>query len=70
MATGARAHLLLNFALMRAGYFPIDIKFTDRRRYYATFEAYYAQGEISPLVESVTGYEDEALEERLAILTM
>ena len=55
---------------MRAGYFPIDIKFTDRRRYYATFEAYYAQGEISPMVESVTGYEDEALEERLAILTM
>lgn len=67
---GRTGRLLLNFALMRAGYLPIDIKFTDRRRYYAAFEAYYAQGEISPMVELVTGYEDEALGERLAILAM
>ncbi len=67
---GRTGRLLLNFALMRAGYLPIDIKFTDRRRYYAAFEAYYAQGDIAPMVELVTGYEDEALKERLAILTL
>lgn len=67
---GRTGRLLLNFALMRAGYLPIDIKFTDRRRYYAAFEAYYAQGDIAPMVELVTGYEDEALKERLAILAM
>lgn len=66
---GRTGRLLLNFALMRAGYLPIDIKFTDRRRYYAAFEAYYAQGDIQPMVKLVTGYEDEALKERLAILT-
>ncbi len=65
---GRTGRLLLNFALMRSGYLPIDIKFTDRRRYYAAFEAYYADGDISPMVELVTGYEDDALEERLAIL--
>lgn len=67
---GRTGRLLLNFALMRAGYLPIDIKFTDRRRYYAAFEAYYAEGDISPMVELVSGYEDEALKERLAILSM
>lgn len=67
---GRTGRLLLNFALMRTGYLPIDIKFTDRRRYYAAFEAYYAQGDIAPMVELVTGYEDEALKERLAILAM
>ncbi len=65
---GRTGRLLLNFALMRSGYLPIDIKFTDRQRYYAAFEAYYAHGDVSPMVELVTGYEDEALEERLAIL--
>lgn len=65
---GRTGRLLLNFALMRAGYLPIDIKFADRRRYYAAFEAYYGAGDIKPMVDLVTGYEDEALKERLAIL--
>lgn len=65
---GRTGRLLLNFALMRLGYLPINIKFTDRRRYYAAFEAYYTKGDLVPMVTLVAGYEDEALKERLAIM--
>ncbi|MCF0221469.1 MAG: hypothetical protein HUK19_04165 [Fibrobacter sp.] len=55
---------------MKFGYLPIDIKFTDRRKYYAAFEAYYGQNNVTPMVQLIADYEQEALQERLDILAM
>lgn len=35
---GRTGRLIINLELMKAGYPPIDIKFTDRLRYYNAFE--------------------------------
>ena len=35
---GRTGRLIVNLELMKAGYPPIDIKFTDRMRYYDAFE--------------------------------
>lgn len=43
---GRTGRLLVNLELMKAGYPPIDIKFTDRFAYYEAFEAY--QNDHSP----------------------
>ena len=67
---GRTGRLLLNFGLMKFGYLPIDIKFTDRRKYYAAFEAYYGQNNVMPMVQLIADYEQEALQERLDLLDM
>ncbi len=41
--------LILNLMLMQAGYPPINVKYSDRRRYYEAFESYYI--EKGPLPE-------------------
>lgn len=38
---GRAGRLLVNLELMKAGYPPIDIKFTDRMVYYNAFDAYH-----------------------------
>jgi len=55
---GRTGRLLLNLELIKAGLLPVNIKFADRRKYYACFDDYYA-GEYKPdmLVELLTGYE-------------
>ena len=37
---GRTGRLLLNFELMQNGYPPINVKFTDRKRYYVAFDRY------------------------------
>jgi hypothetical protein len=46
---------------MQAGYPPINVKFSDRRRYYACFDSYYRDGDASPMVEMVCEYAKEQL---------
>ncbi|CKL60016.1 filamentation induced by cAMP protein fic [Streptococcus pneumoniae] len=41
---GRTGRLLLNLELMKAGYPPIDIKFTDRLKYYESFDHYHFKG--------------------------
>lgn len=38
---GRTGRLLINLELIKAGYLPINIKFTDRDKYYACFDSYY-----------------------------
>lgn len=38
---GRTGRLLVNMELMKAGYSPIDIKFTDRLKYYEAFDEYH-----------------------------
>jgi Fic family protein len=59
---GRTGRLLLNFELMKNGYLPINIKYTDRREYYNTFDRYFETGE-NVLTDLVVKYENEALEE-------
>ena len=41
---GRTGRLLVNLELMKAGYPPIDIKFTDRLAYYNAFDEYHVKG--------------------------
>lgn len=59
---GRTGRLLMNFQLMKEGLLPIDIKFTDRNKYYEAFDAYFGE-EKSPvrMTEMIAGYELEEL---------
>ena len=65
---GRTGRLILNLMLMQAGYPPIDVKFVDRRKYYACFDSYYRDGEASPTVNMVGEYVKERLSQYLNLL--
>jgi Fic family protein len=65
---GRAGRLILNLMLMRAGYLPIDVKFSDRKRYYACFDSYYKDKTAEPMVSIVAEYLDEQLKKYLAII--
>lgn len=48
---GRTGRLLVNLELMKAGYPPIDIKFTDRIAYYNAFDEYYVKHNLSAMEE-------------------
>ena len=55
---GRTGRLILNLELIKAGMLPVNIKFTDRRKYYDCFDAYYGNGHTPDmLTELITGYE-------------
>ncbi len=66
---GRTGRLILNLMLMQQGYPPINIKFADRKRYYACFDHYYKQGKAAPMVEMTATYLQEQLERYLSILS-
>lgn len=53
---GRTGRLILNLFLMQNGYPPINIKFTDRKRYYDCFDSYYRVGDAAPMVKMVGEY--------------
>ena len=65
---GRTGRLLVNLELMKAGYPPIDIKFTDRMAYYNSFDAYYVNGDLSAMEKLFAGYINERLDQYLAML--
>lgn len=65
---GRTGRLLVNLELMKAGYPPIDIKFTDRMRYYEAFDAYHVRGELSAMMKLFAEYLNARLDEYLKIL--
>jgi excisionase family DNA binding protein len=65
---GRTGRLILNLMLMQAGYPPVNVKFTDRKRYYACFDSYYRDNDASPMVEMVAEYVKERLTQILQIL--
>ena len=66
---GRTGRLILNFMLMQAGYPPINVKFADRRKYYAGFEAYYKNGDPSTMVKMIAQYVEEQLNLYLRIIS-
>lgn len=65
---GRTGRLVLNLDLIRNGYPPINVKFTDRKRYYEAFDAYYRDNDASKMTALIAEYVNERLDEYLAIL--
>ena len=66
---GRTGRLLLNLELIKAGLLPVNIKFSDRRRYYECFDCFFVDGgNTEPFVELIAGYEVYELEKRIAML--
>jgi Fic family protein len=60
---GRTGRLILNLMLMQSGYPPINVKFTDRRKYYSCFDDYFGENNAFTMVEMVAEY----IKERLAM---
>lgn len=60
---GRTGRLILNLFLMQHGYPPINVKYSDRKRYYDAFDSYYRDGDAGAMVGIVA----EAVKERLEL---
>lgn len=65
---GRTGRLVLNLDLIRNGYPPINVKFTDRKRYYEAFDAFYRDNDASKMITLIAEYVNERLDEYLAVL--
>lgn len=67
---GRTGRLLLNFELMQYGYPPINVKFTDRKRYYDAFDSYSRNQDAKPMINLIAEYVTERLEQYLRIINI
>jgi len=66
---GRAGRLIINLELIKAGFLPVNIKFTDRRKYYDCFDSYYGNGrKPDALAELIAGYEVQELERYIKIV--
>lgn len=65
---GRTGRLLVNLVLMKAGYPPIDIKFTDRITYYNVFDEYHVKHNLSAMETLFARYVEARLDKYLKIL--
>lgn len=65
---GRTGRLIMNLDLIRNGYPPINVKFTDRKRYYEAFDAYYRDNDATKMTTLIAEYVNERLDEYLAVL--
>ncbi len=66
---GRTGRLLINLDLIRCGYPPVNVKFSDRKRYYDAFDAFCQNGDTSAMTDLIAGYINERLDEYLKILS-
>lgn len=66
---GRTGRLLVNLELMKVGFPPIDIKFSDRIAYYNAFDEYHVKHNLSPMENLFAGYINSRLDMYLEILT-
>ena len=60
----------MNFELMQYGYPPINVKFSDRKRYYDAFDNYSRNQDAKPMINLIAEYVTERLEHYLRIINM
>lgn len=65
---GRTGRLILNLELIREGYPPINIKFSDRKRYYEAFDIFYRDGDAGAMIDLIAEYVDKRLDEYLNVL--
>ncbi len=59
---GRTGRLLVNFELMKVGFPPIDIKFSDRIAYYNAFDEYHVKHNLSAMENLFAGYINSRLD--------
>ena len=67
---GRTGRLLMNFELMQNGCPPINVKFTDRKRYYEAFDSFSRNQDANPMINLITEYVTERLEQYLIVIDM
>ena len=60
----------MNLELMKAGYPPIDIKFTDRLSYYDAFDEYHVKHNLRAMEKLFAEYVNKRLDSYLVMLDM
>ena len=65
---GRTGRLLVNLELMKAGYPPIDIKFTDRIAYYNAFDEFHENHNLLAMEKLFVGYINSRLDSYLKML--
>ena len=65
---GRTGRLLVNLELMKSGFPPIDIKFTDRIAYYNAFDEYHVKHNLSVMENLFAGYINDRLDMYLDML--
>lgn len=65
---GRTGRLLVNLELMKSGFPPIDIKFTDRIAYYNAFDEYHVKHNLSVMESLFAGYINARLDMYLDML--
>lgn len=66
---GRTGRLVLNMMMMKEGYLPVDVKFSDRVKYYDAFEDFYRSGNPDTMINIIAEYELQRLQEYIALLT-
>ena len=64
---GRTGRLLLNLMLAQTGYQPIDVKYTDRQRYYDAFDTFENGGTPASMASLIAHYEQDTLVERIEL---
>ncbi len=70
VGNGRTGRLLVNLELMKAGYPPIDIKFTDRIPYYNAFDEYHVKHNLGAMEKLFAEYVNKKLDSYLVMLDM
>ena len=66
---GRTGRLIINLELIKAGLLPVNIKFTDRRQYYACFDDYFGEKQTpDTLTKLLLDYEVAELERYIEIV--
>ena len=65
---GRTGRLVLNLELLKGGYRPVDIKYTDKQRYRGAFEEYRNYGSVEAMKSLLVEYELTELEEYITIV--
>ena len=65
---GRTGRLLMNMDLIQTGYTPIDIKFSDRKKYYDAFDTYFRDNNDDAMTGLIAGYINDRLDYYLKIL--
>ena len=65
---GRTGRLILNLELIKAGYLPVNIKFSDRKKYYDCFDEYETSSNPDMLIELISDYETQELKRYIKIL--
>ena len=65
---GRTGRLILNLELIRNGYPAINVKFSDRKRYYDAFDSFYRDNNAEPMIQLIAEYVSARYDDYFRIL--